>query len=54
VIADMNRPSLFGEKRRKLIKDWLRVLPWDLIYALGVAALVISLTLVVSLIAHLS
>jgi hypothetical protein len=39
-----------GLKRRTAFRQWLGLLPWDLIYALVVIVLVIAMTLFASLI----
>jgi len=39
-----------SEKHRMCFREWQTILPWDLIYALGVVVLIIFLTLIVALI----
>lgn len=47
-------PERTGLKHRTRFREWLALLPWDLIYALGTVVLVVLLTLLVSLIGLLS
>ena len=47
-------PGRIGPKDRTTFRDWLALLPWDFIYALGVLILVALVTLLVSLIGLLS
>jgi hypothetical protein len=43
-----------SKKRHITAREWLRLLPWDMIYALGVVVFVLIVTLLLYLISHFS
>jgi len=47
-------PERIGPKRRTTFREWLALLPWDFIYALGAVILIALLTLLAFIISQLS